>query len=54
MQLLKVWFSLLSAAVCILAAQHPTELLIETTFMPDACSEKAHKGDTVSVHYVSS
>lgn len=53
MQLFKVWFSLLTLAVCALAAQAPTELQIETTFMPEECLEKAAKGDTISVHYVS-
>ncbi|KAN0091273.1 hypothetical protein V8E55_004839 [Tylopilus felleus] len=51
MQLFKVWFSLLTLAVCALAAQAPTELQIETTFMPEECLEKAAKGDTISVHY---
>lgn len=54
MQLLKVLFSLLVAAACVFAAQPPTELQIETTFMPEECPEKAAKGDTVFVHYVSS
>lgn len=53
MQLSKVWFSLLAVAVCVFAAEPPTELQIETTFMPEECSEKAAKGDTISVHYVS-
>lgn len=53
MQLFKVWFSLLAVAVCVFAAQPPTELQIETTYMPDECPEKAAKGDTISVHYVS-
>ncbi|KAG8214051.1 hypothetical protein J3R82DRAFT_10808 [Butyriboletus roseoflavus] len=51
MQFLKVWFSLLVAAACVFAAQPPTELQIETTFMPEECPEKAAKGDTISVHY---
>lgn len=53
MQLFKVWFSLLALAVCVFAAQPPTELQIETTFMPEECPQKAVKGDTISVHYVS-
>lgn len=53
MQLVKVWFSLLALAVCVFAAQPPTELQIETTFMPEECPQKAAKGDTISVHYVS-
>ena len=53
MQLLKVWFSLLAVAVCVFAAQPPTELQIETTFMPEECREKAANGDTIAVHYVS-
>ncbi|KAG9316735.1 hypothetical protein JVU11DRAFT_2795 [Chiua virens] len=51
MQLLKVWFSLLAIAACVLAAQPPTELQIETTFMPEECPNKVAKGDTISVHY---
>ncbi|KAF8557625.1 hypothetical protein OG21DRAFT_1406737 [Imleria badia] len=51
MQLFKVWFSLLAVAVCVLAAQPPTELQIETTFMPEECPQKAAKDDTISVHY---
>ncbi|KAI9571134.1 hypothetical protein HD554DRAFT_2203624 [Boletus coccyginus] len=38
-------------AVCVFAAQPPTELQIETTFMPEECLQKAAKGDTISVHY---
>ena len=53
MQLFRVWFSLLAVAVCVFAAQPPTELQIETTFMPEACPDKAVKGDTIAVHYVS-
>jgi len=37
----------------VFAAQPPTELEIETTFMPEECPQKAVKGDTISVHYVS-
>ncbi|KAG6375486.1 hypothetical protein JVT61DRAFT_3045 [Boletus reticuloceps] len=51
MQLFKVLFSLLTVAVYVFAAQPPTELQIDTTFMPDECPEKAAKGDTISVHY---
>ncbi|KAF8843032.1 hypothetical protein BDN67DRAFT_964917 [Paxillus ammoniavirescens] len=51
MQLAKVWFSLLALAACALAVEPPTELQIETTFMPEDCPVKAGKGDTVSVHY---
>ena len=54
MQLFKLWFSLLAVAVSVLATQPPTELQIETTFMPEECPQKAAKGDTISVHYVSS
>jgi hypothetical protein len=53
MQLFNVWFSLLAVAVCVFAAQPPTGLQIETTFMPEECAEKAAKGDTIAVHYVS-
>jgi hypothetical protein len=30
----------------------PTELLIETTFMPEPCTYKAQSGDKIKVHYV--
>ncbi|KAF8196551.1 hypothetical protein BJ912DRAFT_955628 [Pholiota molesta] len=29
----------------------PTELLIETTFMPEPCTYKAQSGDKIKVHY---
>ncbi|KIK98471.1 hypothetical protein PAXRUDRAFT_31152 [Paxillus rubicundulus Ve08.2h10] len=51
MQLAKVWSSLLVLAACALAVEPPTELQIETTFMPEDCPVKAEKGDTISVHY---
>lgn len=31
----------------------PTELQIETTFMPESCPNKAQSGDRIQVHYVS-
>ncbi|KAF8965545.1 hypothetical protein BDZ97DRAFT_1811199 [Flammula alnicola] len=31
--------------------QPPTELQIETTFMPDTCGNKAQTGDRIKVHY---
>ncbi|KAJ7446749.1 hypothetical protein FB451DRAFT_1054960 [Mycena latifolia] len=46
--------SLLSSllfAVVVLAADAPTELQIETTFMPEDCPAKAAKGDSIQVHY---
>ncbi|KAF9237562.1 hypothetical protein BU15DRAFT_48552 [Melanogaster broomeanus] len=51
MQFGKVWFSLLVLASCAFAVEPPTELQIETTFMPEDCTVKAGKGDTISVHY---
>ncbi|KAJ7274556.1 hypothetical protein B0H12DRAFT_404010 [Mycena haematopus] len=40
----------LVAAVVVLAAD-PTELQIETTYLPDDCPAKAAKGDQIKVHY---
>jgi hypothetical protein len=31
----------------------PTDLVIETTYKPDACSATAKTGDAIKVHYVS-
>ncbi|KAJ6513429.1 hypothetical protein C8R45DRAFT_963639 [Mycena sanguinolenta] len=45
--------SLLIAAVAVAAndAAPPTELLIETTYMPEECPAKAAKNDKIQVHY---
>lgn len=53
MQFVKFWFSLLALAACALAVEPPTELQIETTFMPEECPVKAQSGDQIKVHYVS-
>ncbi|KAJ7158917.1 hypothetical protein C8R46DRAFT_1110768 [Mycena filopes] len=45
------WLSSLVFAVVVLAADAPTELQIETTFMPEECPAKATKGDSIQVHY---
>ncbi|KAJ7773051.1 hypothetical protein B0H16DRAFT_1713957 [Mycena metata] len=44
------WLSSLVFAVVVLAAP-PTELQIETTYMPEECPAKAAKGDAIKVHY---
>jgi hypothetical protein len=46
------WFSSLLFAAVVLAADPPTTLQIETTFMPEDCPAKATKGDSIQVHYV--
>lgn len=49
------WFSWLSFLVvlpAVLASELPNELVIETTHMPDVCTEKAESGDFIKVHYV--
>ncbi|KAJ7696600.1 hypothetical protein B0H17DRAFT_1053840 [Mycena rosella] len=45
------WLSSLLFAVVVLAADPPTELQIDTTFMPEDCPAKAAKGDSIQVHY---
>ncbi|KAJ7154164.1 hypothetical protein C8R46DRAFT_1118879 [Mycena filopes] len=45
------WLSSIVFAVVVLAADAPTELQIETTFMPEECPAKAAKGDFLEVHY---
>ncbi|KAF7793986.1 hypothetical protein EIP86_005111 [Pleurotus ostreatoroseus] len=50
MDLLSLLFALIVACV-VSAAEPPTELKIETTYMPDDCSAKATKGDRIKVHY---
>ena len=44
--------SLLFAGVA-LAAEAPSELVIETLHTPEDCSVKAKTGDNLEVHYVS-
>lgn len=44
--------SLLFAAVAVLAADPPTTLQIDTTYLPEDCPAKAQKGDSIKVHYV--
>ncbi len=46
-------FACLALAIAALAAKEPpTELQIDTTFLPEDCSVKAKTGDKVQVHYV--
>ncbi|KAF8149415.1 hypothetical protein B0H34DRAFT_777479 [Crassisporium funariophilum] len=49
------WLScVLLAAVAVVAEEAkaaPVELQIETTFLPEACPNKAQKGDKIKVHY---
>ncbi|KAJ6625791.1 hypothetical protein B0H10DRAFT_2161654 [Mycena sp. CBHHK59/15] len=45
------WISSLLFAVVVLATDAPTELQIETTYLPDDCPAKAQKGDAIQVHY---
>ena len=52
MHVFKLWFSLLALAALAFALEPPSELLIETTYSPEKCSEKAQAGDRVKVHYV--
>ena len=46
------WLSGLLFAAIVFAAEPPTELKIETTYLPKACEPKAQKGDSIQVHYV--
>ncbi|KAJ7594507.1 hypothetical protein C8J56DRAFT_885083 [Mycena floridula] len=51
MQILN-WLSVvLLAAVAVAETEAPTELKIETTFLPDVCTTKAQNGDSIKVHY---
>ena len=52
MQLLNWLPSLLFIAMAVVAREPPTELQIETTYLPADCSVKAEKGDSIQVHYV--
>ncbi|KAJ6577229.1 hypothetical protein B0H19DRAFT_932406 [Mycena capillaripes] len=45
------WLSSILFAAVVLAADPPTELQIETTYLPDDCPAKAAKGDSIQVHY---
>ncbi|KAJ7931363.1 hypothetical protein B0H13DRAFT_1957774 [Mycena leptocephala] len=45
------WLSSVLFAAVVLAADPPTELQIETTFLPEECPTKAAKGDSIKVHY---
>jgi hypothetical protein len=47
------WLSCLFFAALVVAKEAPTELVINTTYLPDDCTAKAKKGDKISVHYVS-
>ena len=49
---LLAFLTVLVASCVVSAAEPPTELKIETTFMPDSCPVKAAKGDQIKVHYV--
>ncbi|KII92431.1 hypothetical protein PLICRDRAFT_103543 [Plicaturopsis crispa FD-325 SS-3] len=51
MQLFKYCLSALFLAACVLAAEPPKELKIETTYLPEDCPVKAAKGDKIKVHY---
>lgn len=56
MQLFKSCFSIfLLAAVALAdaAVEQPTELKIDTTYLPESCTQKAQTGDAIQVHYVS-
>lgn len=57
MQLLK-WISFLALGLVAAAESAnpdsktpPTELQIDTTYLPDECPVKAAKGDSIKVHY---
>ncbi|THH06064.1 hypothetical protein EW146_g9731 [Bondarzewia mesenterica] len=51
MQLL-VWLSFLAfGLLSVSAAQAPTELKIDTTYLPEDCPAKSQKGDAIKVHY---
>jgi hypothetical protein len=44
--------SLVFFVVLALANEPPSELVIDTTYLPESCSVKANKGDSIKVHYV--
>ncbi|KAJ7091413.1 hypothetical protein B0H15DRAFT_836005 [Mycena belliarum] len=45
------WLSAFLFAVSALAADPPTTLQIDTTYLPEDCTTKAAKGDSIKVHY---
>jgi hypothetical protein len=47
------WLACLFFLVLVAAKEAPTELVIDTTYLPDGCTAKAKKGDKIEVHYVS-
>lgn len=47
------WLSVFALALLASASEVPTELQIDTTYLPDSCTTKAAKGDAIKVHYVS-
>ncbi|TFK18298.1 hypothetical protein FA15DRAFT_628037 [Coprinopsis marcescibilis] len=50
MQLLG-WLTALVLAGAVVAKEPPTELVIDTTFVPQDCTVKAKTGDNLEVHY---
>lgn len=48
------WLSCLLFAAAVLAVEPPADLVIDTTYLPEGCTTKAQKGDSIQVHYVSS
>ncbi|KAI6125753.1 hypothetical protein EV401DRAFT_1855495 [Pisolithus croceorrhizus] len=51
MQVTKLWLSLLALLAFAFAEEQPSELVIDTTHLPEKCTEKAKSGDAVRVHY---
>ncbi|KAI6032993.1 hypothetical protein F5J12DRAFT_798002 [Pisolithus orientalis] len=51
MQVTRLWLSLLALLVFAFAKEQPSELGIETTYLPEKCTEKVRSGDAVRVHY---
>ena len=45
--------SVLILALAVVAEDAPTELKIDTTYVPDDCKVKSQNGDKLQVHYVS-
>ncbi|KAF5335136.1 hypothetical protein D9611_010882 [Ephemerocybe angulata] len=50
MRVLAVFSSLLAATLAV-AYEAPTELDINTTYLPEDCTVKAQTGDSIEVHY---
>lgn len=44
--------SALMLALAVTAQDTPTELKIDTTFLPEDCKVKSQNGDRLQVHYV--